>query len=173
MSRSNLKRGLLVTGLGLTMMSLAGQSLAACTDATRINSAPVIVALLAGKTVCVPAVTIPDMTWQELHQGATAAGGALVDYKRGPGHAIDPSEPVGTWSVDTSNGGNQPRVIHNYGTGGTYTYSVHNNGNNTYSFCSAQPEVIAAIRVGPGCSTAIALPVARSNPVNAGPGALR
>lgn len=151
MFRSTLKHTMVASSLALAMMALAGQANAVCTGNTRITSSAALVTLLGGKTVCVPAVTVPTMTWQEKHVGVTAAGGQLIDFKRGPGHAIDPEEPVGTWSVISNNGGQQAQVVHNYGTGGTYTYTVHNNGDGTHSFCAGALEFIAAIKAGPGC----------------------
>ena len=59
--------------------------------------------------------------WNELHQGTTAAGGNVMDYKRGPGHPVDPSKVVGTYFI--SLGANT--VTYTYGDpGGPYTYSL-------------------------------------------------
>ena len=68
---------------------------------------------VTGSTMC--AVRGGDR-WQEFHQ----AGGVLIDYKLGPGDAVDPSEQVGTWSTnDASSTG-----THNYGSGGAFTWRV-------------------------------------------------
>ncbi len=130
-----------IIAAAIALISITGQASAACSgnslNQTQLGN------LLTGNTVCVPAVMVDPMTWQELH----VAGGALVDYKRGPGHAVDPSEQVGTWSI--SGTGNNATVIHNYGTGGSYQYTVYPNGAN-YSFCSAGPEIVARVKTGGG-----------------------
>ncbi len=105
-----------------------------CGSGTRVESAAAIATLLGGKTVCAAA---GSDTWQEFHSGTTTAGGPLIDYKLGPGHPVDPSEQVGTWSVEavpTARTG--AAVTHNYGSGGVYTYQVCDAGT-TVNFCSA------------------------------------
>lgn len=140
--------------LGIALAGFSSGALAACPGTTRVNE-PALTALLTGgnpvtgttgtgATVCVPAVTVDPMQWQELHQ----PGGSLVDYKRGPGHPTDPSEAVGTWRVTGSNRG--AFVTHDYGGGQAYTYSVYNNGDGTYSFCGTGPEIKARIKPGGG-----------------------
>ena len=130
----------------IAMTIVSGQAIAACTG-TNLNATQ-IGTLLGGNTVCVPAVTVDPMTWQELHNGSTT--GTLVDYKRGPGHATDPSETVGSWSIGGT--GSNRTVIHNYGSGGTYEYLIYNNGNGTYSFCpvSGGTEIVARVKPGGG-----------------------
>jgi hypothetical protein len=65
--------------------------------------------------------TVDSDTWNELHQGTTAAGGSILDYKRGPSDAIDPSKVVGTYAINTGNN----TVTYTYGDpGGPYTYVV-------------------------------------------------
>ena len=143
-----MKKFVLVAAIAGSLVS--GQAIAACTGGTRLNAAA-ISALLGGNTVCVPSVTIPTMTWQELHVGAP--GGALIDYKRGPGHAVDPSQTVGTWSVTANAGGNQASVVHTYsGAGGTYTYSVHGSGvvGTIHSFCVGSTAIDAMVKSGGG-----------------------
>ena len=131
-----MKKFVLVAIMASSLVS--GQAMAACTTATRLDAAA-ISALLGGKTVCVPKVTIATMTWQELHEGtSTSTTGLLKDYKRGPGHAVDPSQTVGTWTVSANGGGNQATVTQAYnGGGGIYTYSVHSIDilNAIYGFC--------------------------------------
>lgn len=131
---------------------VSGAAIAACTNPTRLN-AVAISALLGGNTVCVPTSTIPTMTWQELHVGnATSTTGALIDYKRGPGHPVDPSETVGSWTVTGSGVGNST-VTHAYGgSGGTYIYSVHGSGvvGTDHSFCVGATEIVARVKAGGG-----------------------
>jgi len=120
---------LLLGGLGL-----AGQAAAVCSgsalDQTQLSTA------FSGNTVC--AQRAGDR-WQEYHQ----VGGALIDSKMGPGHAVDPSKQVGTWSA-TSSG-----LAYNYGSGGNYTYQVFDNNNGTYSFCNGA-EMVVTVRSGQG-----------------------
>lgn len=128
---------------------VSGEAIAACDNSTRLNAAA-ISALLGGNTVCVPTTTIPTMTWQELHQGTS--GGPLIDYKRGPGHPVDPSETVGSWTVSGSGVGNAT-VTHAYsGSGGTYIYSVHGTGivGTDHSFCVGATEIVARVKAGGG-----------------------
>ena len=141
-----MKKFVLVAVMAGSLVS--GQAMAACTTSTRL-AGPAISTLLAGNTVCVPTVTIATMTWQELHQGTS--GGALIDYKRGPGHPVDPSETVGTWTVSGTGVGNST-VTHAYGSGGSYTYSVHANIDGSYSFCPVPSgtEIFARVKLGGG-----------------------
>ena len=127
---------------------VSGQAMAACTAATRL-AGPAIITLLAGNTVCVPTATILTMTWQELHSGTS--GGPLIDYKRGPSHPVDPSETVGTWTVNGTEQGNSS-VTHAYsGGGGTYTYTVHSTTvSDIYSFCVGATEIVARVKSGGG-----------------------
>ena len=120
---------LLLGGLGL-----AGQAAAVCSG-TALDAAQ-LSAAFSGNTVC--AQRAGDR-WQEYHQ----VGGALIDWKMGPGHAVDPSKQVGTWSA-TSSG-----LAYNYGSGGNYTYQVFDNNNGTYSFCNGA-EMLVTVRSGQG-----------------------
>jgi hypothetical protein len=143
-----MKKLFLAASVGMALASVGGQALAACASpSVRVSAVASLVTLLQGNTVCVPTTTVPTMTWQELHSGSN--GGPLIDYKRGPGHATDPSATVGTWSV-TGVAGQRAQVTHNYGSGGSFTYTVWNNGNGTHSFCSAGPEIVARIKLGGG-----------------------
>ena len=141
-----MKKLVLVAAIAGSLVSV--EAIAACTGGTRLNAAA-ISTLLGGNTVCVPTATIPTMTWQELHVGTS--GGALIDYKRGPGHAVDPSQTVGTWSVSGSGNGNS-FVTHTYsGGGGSFTYSVHSISGAIYGFCTAAGvEIEARVKSGGG-----------------------
>lgn len=125
---------LLLAGLGLS-----GQAFAACTGPS-LNQQQ-LSTTLTGNTVC--AMRGNDR-WQELHQ----SGGAIIDYKRGPGHAIDPSKQTGSWSLGGT--GSNRTVIYNYGAGGTYSYTVHDNGGGSYSFCTGGVELLVTVRSGAG-----------------------
>lgn len=145
-----MKEFVLVAVMASSLVS--GQAIAACDASSRLNGAQ-ISALLGGNTVCVPTATIPTMTWQELHVGSsTSTSGALIDYKRGPGHPVDPSQTVGTWSVTANSGGQSASVVHNYGSGGAYTYTVHGSGvvGTNHSFCVGATEIVARVKLGGG-----------------------
>jgi len=127
-------------GTATILLLSAGGAMAACPGTPLTGAA--ISTLLTNNTVCVG--TPGNWEAQELH----VSGGSLVDYKLGPGHAVDPSEQVGTWSVDAAAG----TVTHNYGPGTVYTYKMSANGGTSYSFCSTAgaPEVLAKVKTGGG-----------------------
>ena len=126
-------------------LGLAFPAQAACTGPTAgpsLNQTQ-LTALLTGNTVC--AMRSTDR-WQELH----VSGGDLIDFKRGPGHAVDPSESVGRWSI-VGTGGNAT-VLYNYGgSGGTFTFQVFAVSGNAYSFCAAgAAELPVTVKPGGG-----------------------
>jgi hypothetical protein len=85
--------------------------------------------------------------WQEYHR----AGGTLIEMHSGA--AGDPEETAGSWSVVTSGGPNNPdngKITHNYGSGGIYTYNVHDNGGGSYSFCGPNGEFAFSVKPGKG-----------------------
>ena len=142
-----MKNFVLVAAMAGSLVS--GHALAACDTGSRLAAAA-IRTLLGNNTVCVPASPSPNMTWQELHVGTTS--GALIDYKRGPGHAVDPSETVGSWTVNGTGVGNST-VTHAYsGGGGTYIYTVHGTGvaDTNHSFCGGPTEIVARVKSGGG-----------------------
>ena len=139
----------LASTIALTLV--AGEARSDCSNGTRL-APTAISALLGGNTVCVPPVTVNPMTWQELHVGnSTSTNGALIDYKRGAGDPVDPSETVGTWIVNGNAVGNAS-VTHNYGSGGSFTYTVHGTGaiGTNHSFCSGGPEIVGRVTSGGG-----------------------
>ena len=73
--------------------------------------------------------------WKESH----CSGGQL--WKVGAGTAVDPAVKIGTWSTSAHN------VTYDYGTGGTYTWTLHKVGT-TYFFCDGNSEV-ASGTLGP------------------------
>lgn len=68
---------------------------------------------ISGATIC---ATRGSDRWQEFHQ----SGGALIDWKLGANHPIDPTKQVGTWSA--SNGADAT-VTHTYGST-SYVWAV-------------------------------------------------
>lgn len=136
----------LAAAAGIALAGLPATSMATCAaPSVRVNTKAAMATLLTGNTACVPPVTQPTMESQELH----VSGGALIDYKRGPGHPVDPSTQVGTWSV-TGTDGRGVFVTYDYGGGKIYTYAVWNNGDGTHSFCSANPEIKVRVKAGGG-----------------------
>lgn len=139
---------IIATTLVVATAVLPSAAMAACSPpaATRVSSIAALTTLLSGKTVCVPSTKAGwTWEWQEIHQ----APNILVDYKKGPGDSVDPSKPVGTWTISGNAGGLRAVVTHDYGGGQSYTYTVWNNGNGTHSFCSGNPEIVATIKSGP------------------------
>jgi len=115
---------------GIFLISTAGEVAADC------SSRPVspLQRFLINRTAC--ATKDNGDKWQEFHQ----AGGALIDYKRGPNDPVDPTKQVGTWLVGPSS-----RVCYDYGSGGKYCYTVHSIGNAKYEFCpegQTTPDVV-------------------------------
>lgn len=132
---------------GLIVLTFAVDvAMAACSNpATQIkhNSNPDLATLLSGNTVC--GVRGGDR-WQEEHH----PGNVLKDYKKGPTDKIDPTTQVGTWSIGGT--GANTMVTYNYGTGGTYQYTVWDNGNGSYSFCGTGGlDVTLTPGTGTGC----------------------
>lgn len=139
-----MKLRLSVASVALMLAAAPAISSAACdAPATRVATLADLTALLKDNTACV-GLAHPFES-QELHQ----AGGALIDYKCGPGKQIDPTKQVGNWSIIGSNARGF-FVSYNYGQGKIYTYSVWNNGDGTHSFCSANPEVRVRMISGSG-----------------------
>lgn len=103
-----------------------------CAGGNRVIG-PALTNLLAGRTAC---AVLGSEKWQEFHQGATAAGGNLIDWKLGA--APEAPEVVGTWSiVGLGAGGGLPRARYDYGSGGAFEYAVCQEGANTVHFCGA------------------------------------
>ena len=111
--------------LAILSMAFSSQAIAQCSTGQITNSTtPSLAETLIGNTVCVG--SSPTFEHQEIHYGTGAAGSSLWDYKRGSGHAIDPTVPIGTWEVS---GNNASHIITYTYTGGvtTYPYKVYDN----------------------------------------------
>ncbi len=128
---------------GALLLVFASGAWAACPTGTALTSTQ-ITALLSANTIC--AASGSDV-WQEQHR----AGGQLWDYKRGPGHATDPTAQVGTWTINagsrTSPAGT---VTHNYGGASVYTYNVFGTGvvGSSHNFCNAVTSVVGTVKPG-------------------------
>lgn len=125
---------------------------AASTGYNRVLIPAVLRATLQGKFVC---ATRGNDVWRECHgtisNGTTCNNSPqLWDLKLGS-NPVDPSQQVGTWNVPNITQG-LATVTYDYGTGGTYTYSVWRNGNN-FDFCGTNPTgnnvIGASVQTGP------------------------
>lgn len=135
-----MKRLLVPAVLSLALMpAIAG---AACTSTSQVTGSATLTTLLGGKTIC---ASRGADRWQEYHQ----AGGALIDYKKGPTDPVDPTKQVGTWTVTGNGSGTQLR--YDYGRGQNYTYKVHTIVQDaSYSLCSGTEDLVVTIRPGQG-----------------------
>lgn len=150
----------------VAMLTLPAHSQTACAASAgvvRLSDAQ-ITALLTGRTLCgVPGPSYPGSPgdrWQEEH----LANGDLFDYKRGPGHPIDPREKVGTWGVANGNTIGAFEVTYIYGGSLAFSWAVFGPvvnvpGTSAYSFCKGNAEHVRAtvIASGAGCASFPAL----------------
>jgi hypothetical protein len=127
----------LLIGLALSGVAQA-QSGCPCDASATLISGAALPALLGNKMVC---GNVGGEQWQEWHNGSSS--GPVVDYKRGPGHSVDPSTTVGTYAVS----GNT--VTYTYGSQ-SYTYAVCLGNTGRYVFCGAEfgGRNITGVRVG-------------------------
>ena len=129
----------LLTALVL-LVGTPSLAIAACTGSTRVTGTA-LNTLIEGNTVC---ATRGSEVWQEQHR----AGGQLWDYKMGPGHPVDPTKQVGTWSISRS------AVTYCYTGGLCYSYSVHGPAGGPYSFCFLNgTEVVRGAKFKPGLTS--------------------
>lgn len=123
--------------LALAGCALSGQAsaqISSCAGGSRVTNSAATQTLtnaLRNNTVC---ASRNGERWQEWHKpGAQATGtasGRIEDYKRGPGHPVDPTTDVGSWSISNN------IVTYNYGTGGTYSYALfRDSASGPYHFC--------------------------------------
>lgn len=133
------KRSSVVSALMSGLLVTAGEAMAACSGTPLTQTQ--LTSTLTSNTVC---ATRSSESWQELHQ----SGGALVDFKRGPGDPVDPSETVGSWSIRGTSA--VATVFYDYGSGGNFTYQVYANGGNSYSFCVGSTDLPVTIKPGGG-----------------------
>ena len=82
--------------------------------------------VLSGQTVC---GSSGSDTWQEWHQ----TSGTLTEYAKGPGHPVDPTHDVGSWSLGSGN-----TITYNYTGGSSYTFELWLDlGNSSLLFCES------------------------------------
>lgn len=144
--------------VALAAFSLPAHAQCTASGAVVKLSNPEITALVSGRTVCgVPGASYPGAPsdrFQEEH----LANGDLFDYKRGPGHPVDPREKVGTWSVGQGFAG-VPGIVHSYASvafnWAVFGPATNVAGTSVYSFCSGAAEHVRAVVVatGSGCAS--------------------
>lgn len=103
-------------------------------DVSQINSA------LNGNTVC---AILGSERWQEWHNGSS-----IIELGNNPGVG----ENVGTWSAAGTDASNST-VTYNYGSGGSYSYSMCVEGASapfSYHFCGAKIITNASVKPGQG-----------------------
>lgn len=90
---------------------------------TRLTSSttPTLTDAITGKSI--DANSPGGENWKEIHCGVS--GGDLEKVGLGAGHPVDPQEKVGTWSIIGD------AVTYNYGTGGSYTWRVYRDTNDS------------------------------------------
>lgn len=134
---------------------------AQCTPPALTNAQ--INTLVTGNTVCGRPVSpgYPGAAtdrWQEEHLGSAQ----LWDYKRGPGHPVDPRKQVGTWSTGGASTTDSDSITHLYSPTVAFTWVVYGPatnvpGSSVYSFCTTGPTKVEQVRAyvvpsGVGCS---------------------
>lgn len=87
---------------------------------TRLNSTQ-IASTFNEKLLCAsrPTATSNLNRWAEEH----ITGGQLIEHAKGSNNNVDPRRVAGTWAA-VKNTGNNDLIRYNYGTGGTYDWSV-------------------------------------------------
>ena len=126
--------------------NVAGPALAACTTNGSYvqQNAGQIASLLVGNTACYP-VASPYTNQEYL------SGGNITDYKKGPSDPIDPSKVIGTYVIDSGQGG---EIVYTY-TGSpnlSFTYTVWGPvATGEYDFCvGSTPLAGGPVRIAAG-----------------------
>ena len=116
----------------LSAAVLAGASGAAWADCSNTQVSPNV---LVGNRIVVAAGA---NSTNEYH----GPGNSLTECAQGLTSTIDPTHVVGTWNIDLDGVG---LISYDYGPGNhKFTYTVHDNGNGTYSFCNLVGGALAA-----------------------------
>lgn len=138
---NRLSSAALLVCAGLMSTLGAASALAVCAaPATQLtgSSSPTLANRLGNNTVCVgPA---GNRTNQEFHNGTTA--GTIIDYKKGPSDAKDPTETIGTFTIV---GGNS--VTYTYNAGGTFSFTVWQQANGSLDFCNGTTALVSGATV--------------------------
>ncbi len=112
-------------------------ALATCGSPSLQLTDAALASALSLKTVCVGSTG--NWTNQEYHTGVTS--GDVVDYKKGNGDPVDPTTTIGTWAVSGS------QVTYTYTAGGSFPYTVWQNGDLTLDFCNGTTAVVSGAKV--------------------------
>lgn len=107
--------------LAIGLFVVCGNVMAACP--TPASDKTAVLNAVQNKAICI--FNNGDWEAQEYHQSATANGGNLIDYKKGPNDSNDPTENIGSWVVN-DNG----TITYNYSGGQSFTNTVKIDGNN-------------------------------------------
>ena len=144
----------LVAATGLVAGHASAQG---CPGGTTRITGPALQALISNNTMCAASSTNSD-TWQEYHQGL--ASGDLIDWKQGPGHPVDPTAKVGTWTA-----GNDANALltHTYGAL-AYSWMVCQQGVTNIFFLASTSGAanISGVAVKAGQGSCASLPAATS-----------
>ena len=110
---------------GMALVLGAVNVFANCTSDTAVSAS-----VLAGKSVDASG---SGGEWNESHCGSAPSGQL---WKVGANNSVDPAAEIGTWSIDGDN------VTYDYGTGGSYTWTLHKSvTGSTYFFCNNTSQV--------------------------------
>ena len=126
----------------------AGLAPSIITVATPLNNGVALNILLSGNTVCVGSTG--NWQAQEYHKTPSGATDNLIDFHHGNTSTTDPIAPVGSWSINSINN----TVSYTYHGGSSYTNTVYDNGNGSYTFCdtNGNTTIVSAIKAGQvGC----------------------
>jgi hypothetical protein len=152
----NVIRIILLASMATLVLAPGAQAQCSCATNQVTNSAAAqnLSLALAGNTVC---VAKGGGRWQnqEWHQGGPA-GGALIDFKKGPTDPIDPTKGVGTWSI--SGADEDTRVTYSYVPAGVGSYAVCSSKSqpgpgDTIGFCAnttSSSTIAATLQAGVG-----------------------
>jgi len=128
---------IIFTGTLLLASAVTGEAMAVCSG-TQVTG-PALTTLLQSTMVCKSNGV--DWEWQEYHSGSSGQANNLIDYKKGA-DPIDPTAPVGKWTIDEG----ASTVTYDYGTGGSYVYTVHDNAG-SYIFCTAGTPIVTGATI--------------------------
>jgi hypothetical protein len=115
-----------------------GQASAQCTAPMNVGT---LQSALDGNYAC---GSQGSESWNELH-----SGGILTDYKKGPTDKIDPTAPVGIYTISSNNEGTG-QVDYTYTAGSLhFAYTVQSNGGTSYTFCPVPGGIPLSVTIQP------------------------
>lgn len=110
--------------------------------------------LVSGRYACYGPGAWPAVEWNELHSGTigstTNTSGTVTDYKKGPTDPIDPTKPVGTFTIGQVSKNGAITYIYPSGSYGYYVYDNNLTAPNpgVYSFCTTGGGINIPVTVG-------------------------